>query len=175
MKNIEICPACVQDAEGILEIYSYYIKNTAITFETCVPTVDEFCSRIENTLRKYPYLVAKVGGKIFGYAYAGTFYPRDAYRFCCEMSIYIEKNKRGEGIGSKLYFELENELKQKGIKNLYACIAYPREKSPYLDMQSVKFHTRHGYRECGHFTKCGYKFSKWFDMIWMEKIIGEHI
>ena len=81
---------------------------------------------------------------------------------------------RKKGVGRLLYQALEEELKKMGILNLYACIAYPVVEDEYLDKNSALFHEHMGYRKVGEFHKCGYKFGRWYSMIWMEKIIGEH-
>ena len=78
------------------------------------------------------------------------------------------------GLGRKLYEELEARLKEMGLLNLYACIGYAEVEDEYLTNASVAFHEKMGYKLNGHFTKCGYKFGRWYDMVWMEKMIGEH-
>lgn len=78
-------------------------------------------------------------------------------------------------VGRKLYEELERILKQQGILNVNACIAYPRQEDEHLTMDSVHFHERLGYRMVGCFHDSGYKFGRWYDMVWMEKLIGEHL
>ena len=95
--------ATPQDAEAILAIYTPYIEQTAITFEYDVPSMDEFRKRIENTLKKYPYLVGEEEGEIVGYAYAEVFKARAAYSRCVETSIYVKMDQHGKGIGKKLY------------------------------------------------------------------------
>ncbi|MBQ7156460.1 MAG: N-acetyltransferase [Bacteroidaceae bacterium] len=167
--------ASPEDASEILDIYAPYVENTAITFEYDVPDLNEFRQRIVNTLKKYPYIVAVEDGKIVGYAYAGTFKARAAYDRSVETSIYIKTDERGKGIGKTLYNELESRLKEQGILNLNACISWIDTPDEYLTHQSPEFHARLGYTRCAHFHKCGYKFGKWFDMIWMEKMIGEHV
>ena len=81
----------LDDVEELLRIYSYYVENTAITFEYDVPTVDEFRKRIETITEKYPYFVYEENGKIIGYAYANTFKDRAAYDWAVEMTIYMDK------------------------------------------------------------------------------------
>lgn len=171
---IKIRTATPDDAPALLHIYSYYVENTAITFEYNVPTIDEFRKRIEHTLLKYPYIAAEDNGKIKGYAYAGPFKERAAYDWAVETTIYVDKDSHGGGIGKALYLELENILKNQGILNLNACIAYTGINDRYLTNGSPKFHEKLGYRIVGRFSKCGNKFGKWYDMIWMEKFIGEH-
>lgn len=174
MSNIIIRSAFTKDAESILKIYSHYVKNTAISFEYDVPTLEEFKGRMAHTLEKYPYLVAEQDGKIIGYAYGSQFHPRAAYQWCAEVSIYVDVNARKCGVGRLLYEALEEALKDQGILNLYACIAYTDNEDEYLNNNSAQFHAHLGYEQIGRFHKCGYKFNHWYDMIWMEKIIGEH-
>lgn len=169
-----IRPAVPSDSERLLEIYGYYVKNTAISFEYDVPSLDEFKSRIVSITKRYPYLVALCDGKIEGYAYAGVFKNRAAYDRSCETTVYVDKNAQRQGIGKALYAALERELKKIGILNMYACIAYPDKDDEYLTKNSERFHARMGFTKVGEFHKCGYKFGRWYDMIWMEKLIGEH-
>lgn len=172
MTEIKIRDAEIDDAENILKIYAYYVENTAITFEYEVPTLENFSSRMKNTFNnKYPYIVAEIDNKIIGYAYAGQFIGREAYKYSSELTIYLDKDFRGCGIGKKLYYELENHLQTTKIKNLYACIGYPEVEDEYLTFSSVKFHERLGFKICGKFTECGFKFNRWYSMVWMEKII----
>lgn len=166
--DITIRMAKEMDAEEILGIYAPYVRETAITFEYTVPTIEEFTERMRKTLKKYPYLVATQENKIVGYAYASEFKNRDAYDWAVETTIYVNQESKKSGVGKKLYQALEEVLEKQNICNLYACIAYPNPGS-------IGFHEKLGYKTIGHFTKCGYKFKKWYDMIWMEKMIGEHI
>ena len=154
-ENIKIRVASTEDAGELLEIYKPYVEHTAITFEYEVPDIEEFTNRIKHTKVTYPYLVAEYQGKIMGYAYAGAFKER--------------------AVGSLLYERLEEILKKQGILNVNACIAYPQEEDPYLTKDSVLFHEKFGYSMVGKFHACGYKFNRWYDMVWMEKMIGEHL
>ena len=174
MKFVIIRNARTEDAGRILEIYAYYVENTAISFECDVPALENFKNRMLRTMEKYPYLVAEEDGVVQGYAYAGAFVGRKAYEYSCEMTIYIDKAARGRGYGRKLYEALELLLKDKGILNLYACIGDPVEEDEYLTRKSEQFHKHLGYKKVGVFNKCGYKFGRFYNMIWMEKIIGEH-
>ncbi len=174
LETVTIRDASIKDAERILEIYAYYVKNTAITFEYEVPTLDEFQKRIENTLKRYPYLVIEKDGIIQGYGYAGTFVGRAAYNWSCEMTVYLDHTSLKCGLGRKIYETLEDRLREMGILNLYACIGYPEYEDEYLSKNSADFHAHLGFTKVGEFHKCGYKFDRWYNMIWMEKIIGEH-
>ena len=174
MENIVIRSVSLNDAEALLNIYAYYVKNTAITFEYDVPTLEEFKQRITNTLKKYPYLVVVKEGTILGYAYAGVFKNRAAYDWSAEVTIYLKYDAVKCGLGRMLYEALETEMKKRGFLNLYACIGYPIEEDEYLTRNSAEFHAHLGYQTVGEFHKCGYKFGRWYNMIWMEKLIGEH-
>ena len=166
--------ADIKDAERLLEIYAYYVRETAISFEYEVPSVEEFRNRIADTLEKYPYIVIEEDGVIKGYAYAGVFKSRAAYDHCCEVTVYLDRDAKGNGYGRALYDALEAELRKRGIINLYACIADPIAEDGYLTRNSEQFHRHMGYVKAGVFRKCGYKFGRWYNMIWMEKMIGEH-
>ena len=155
-------------------LYSYYVKHTSITFEYDVPTLEAFQNRIKNTLERYPYLVIEEGGAIQGYAYAGPFHTRAAYGWSCETTIYLHPAAQKRGFGRKLYQALESKLKEMGILNLYACIAFPEIEDEYLNRNSAGFHAHLGFSHIGTFHQCGYKFGRWYNMIWMEKIIGAH-
>ncbi len=174
MIKMKIRKATPDDTARLLEIYAYYVEKTAISFEYDVPSYEEFRRRIENTLKKYPYFVVEDGGIIRGYAYAKDFVGRAAYGHSSELTIYLDKDSKRRGYGRMLYEALEKELKDMGILNLYACIGDPDEEDEYLTKDSERFHARLGFEKVGVFHKCGYKFNRWYNMIWMEKIIGEH-
>lgn len=173
-KKIIVRIAKPEDAEALLKIYAPYIKQTAITFEYEVPSEEEFRGRIERILRKYPYLVAEQDGELIGYAYAGTFNERAASDRSVETAIYVREDVRKDGVGRMLYEALESILSRQHILNLNACIAYAEDDDPYLTKNSVQFHEHMGYHFVGRFHKCGYKFGRWYDLVWMEKHIGEH-
>lgn len=174
MSQVIIRDATPDDVKRILEIYAYYVENTAITFEYEVPTLTMFQERMRNTMKRYPYLVIEKEEIILGYAYAGTFVGRAAYNWSCEMTVYIDNTAQKCGLGRKIYASLEAKLKDMGILNLYACIGYPEVEDEYLNKNSAEFHAHLGFKKVGEFCKCGYKFSRWYNMIWMEKIIGVH-
>lgn len=169
-----IRPAVPEDAQALLQIYAPYVLNTAISFEYTVPSVEEFADRIRKTRDRYPYLVALQSDEIVGYAYASAFKSRTAYDRAVETSIYVSQNCRGGGIGRALYEKLEAVLRCQNILNLNACIAFPAGEDAHLTTDSPKFHERLGYRTVAHFHQCGFKFNTWYDMIWMEKLLGEH-
>ena len=154
--NIRI--ATPEDAFAIQNIYRYYVDNTAITFELEVPSVKEFQERITKTLERYPYLVAEEEGEVIAYAYAGIFYDRRAYDWSAEMSVYVQRGIHGKGVGTALYEKMEELLKKQNIVNLFACIT----------------HAARGYEKKAHFEQCGYKLGKWWDIVWMQKVIASN-
>lgn len=166
--------AKVEDAQSLVNIYSYYVINTAITFEYDVPSVEEFKNRIQNTLKNYPYLVMINGNEIVGYTYASPLKERAAYQYCVETSIYVKQGIHKMGIGKALYNELEKELAKQGIQSMYACITYPDEDDEYSTKNSVEFHEHLGYKQVGLFPKCGYKFNRYYNVMWMLKELNPH-
>ena len=174
MKGIKIRAAAPGDAAALANIYAYYVEKTAITFEYDVPSPDEFEGRIRDISSRYPDIVAETESEIIGYAYAAVFKDRAAYDRCVEVTVYLSPEVKGRGIGKSLYTELERLLGEMGILNLYACIAVTDTEDEYLTNASRDFHAHLGYREIGTFRRCGWKFGRWYDMVWMEKFIGEH-
>ena len=171
---VNIRNARIADARRILAIYDFYVKNTAITFEYDTPSLDEFKERMKKTMLRYPYLVIEEDGVIQGYAYAGAFVGRAAYDWSCELTVYLDHTRQKCGMGRKIYEALEGALRKMGVLNLYAFIGYPEEDDEYLTKNSADFHAHLGFTKVGEFHKCGYKFGRWYHMIWMEKTIGEH-
>ncbi|MBF0713902.1 N-acetyltransferase family protein [Gemella sp. GH3] len=159
--------ALESDAEQLLNIYTYYVDNTVVTFDYKAPTIEEFKKRINKIISKFPFLVAQKNDTIVGYAYVNTFKNREAYDHTVELSIYVDKENVGLGIGKLLYNKLEKILCEQNIVNITSCITYPNE-------QSEIFHKSHGYEKVAHFHKVGYKFNKWYDVVWYEKSILSH-
>lgn len=172
--SVEIRTAVREDAAAIRGIYAPYVAATAITFDYETPSTQEFASRIASTLRRFPFLIAEDGGRILGYAYASTFKDRAAYERSVELSVYLDMGERGRGVGSMLYDSMEEILARQGVLNLNACIAAPSSPDEFLDGASMRFHEARGFRLVGTFHSCGFKFGRWYDMVWMEKMLGEH-
>lgn len=157
-----IRPVTLADAADILQIYSPYIENTVITFETEVPTIEEFTARIERIKSEYPYLVCETGGKVIGYAYASKHRERSAYKYSVDVSIYVDMDHHREGIGKALYSNLFEALGSYDYYTAYAGITLPNEKS-------IGLHKSFGFHEVGVFHNAGYKMGRWLDVIWLEK------
>lgn len=179
----------LEDAVHLLNIYDYYVRETAVSFEWETPSLEEFVGRMKHIRERYPYLVAVDRGAVAGYAYAQPFVERTAYDWTCELTIYLDPQVCRRGLGRLLYEALEQRLRAMGILDLYACIGVPHVEGriklnptgshalddPHLSWDSPRFHEHLGFREVGHFDKCGYKFGRWYDMIWMGKTIGPHL
>src|SRR5436305_8616944 len=124
---IEVRIAKPSDAEGILQIYAPHILSRSTTFETIVPSIEAFETRITNYMQKHPWIVVLIENTICGYAYGSVFKEREAYQWSCECSVYIENKYKGLGIGKELYSVLFPILKTQGIRNVYAGVTLPNE------------------------------------------------
>ncbi len=154
--------ATVQDVPRILEIYGPYVKNTAISFEYTVPTIEDFTRRFLDITAQFPWLVWEEDGVILGYAYGSRPFERAAYQWSAESSIYLCPEACGKGIGKSLYTALEQILQRQGYRKVYAIVTTDNENS-------VAFHRAMGYRHTATMPDCGYKFGKWYGTIWLEK------
>lgn len=167
--------ARLSDAPALLAIYAPYVEHSAVTFEYEVPTLADFSERIRKVQARFPWLVAEAeDGTLLGYAYASAFHPRPAYGWSVETSLYIAEQHRRNGLGRLLSEALEVALRRQNILNLYACIASTEVEDEFLTNASIAFHAALGYRLIGTFRLCGYKFNRWYDMVWMEKHLGPH-
>lgn len=169
MENISLRTACISDAKDMLALYSPYVEKTAISFEYTTPSLPEFEERITSILSRFPWIIAEKNKKILGYAYASPFHSREAYRWCAEVSIYVDTQHRQQGIGSILYASLERILRQQNVMIMYACIAKPTQEDAHLTMSSMRFHQKMSFIPVGEFPQCGFKFGTWYDIVWMEK------
>ena len=154
------------DAAALAGIYAPYVENTAITFETAPPSAEDFQRRIERTLRHYPYLVAEEGERILGYAYAGRLRDRAAYDWDAELSIYLDQNARGRGVGTALYRCLLDLLALQGVRWAYGVVTLPNEAS-------CRLHAALGFRLAATFPAMGYKNGRWRDVAWYLKELAD--
>ena len=150
------------DSAALLAIYGPYVRDTAISFETEIPTVEEFAKRIADIAARYPYLVYQVGDEVAGYAYAGQHRSRAAYAWDVDVSIYVAPAYQGTGVAQKLYDCLFALLARLGYVNVYA--AYTSDNG-----RSGRFHQKCGFGLIGTHHKTGYKFGRWYDVTWLEK------
>lgn len=156
------------DASAVLEIYAPYILNTSFTFETEIPSLQNFEHRIDSYQENWPWLVCEVDGIIAGYSYATKHRERAAYQWCVESSVYVRDNYQQKGIASLLYTTLFKILKYQGCRNVYAGITLPNDKS-------VSFHTKFGFTRIADYKNIGYKLGKWNTVSWWELQLNEYL
>ena len=154
------------DATACLEIYRPMIEETAISFETEVPAIEDFAGRIETTLETHPWIVCEVDGAIAGYAYAGTHRGRHAYQWSTEVSLYVDASLRRAGLGRELYARLFDALRAQRFANAYAGITLPNPTS-------VGFHESMGFAPVGVYERIGFKFGCWHDTGWWQLRLRE--
>lgn len=157
-----IRPATEADAAAIAAIYNPYIADTVISFEEQPVSVEEMAGRIRDILATgYPWLVMELDGGIVGYAYAGGWKTRAAYRYSVECTVYLDRGHTGKGCGKALYTALIGELKTLGIHSAIGGIALPNPAS-------VALHESLGFRKVAEFHEVGYKFDRWIDVGYWE-------
>ncbi|MEO8447742.1 MAG: N-acetyltransferase family protein, partial [bacterium] len=140
-------------------------KSSIATFEEEVMSEEEIKNRIKDVSKDYPWIVYEDSGKVSGYAYATKWKERNAYRFTAEIAVYVENGNERKGIGTELLKNLIELSKEKGLHKLIAGIALPNEAS-------ITLHERSGFEKCAHFKQSGYKFGKWIDVGYWEKILS---
>lgn len=151
--------ALLSDAKAIANIYNFYVLDTIVTFEENIVAAEEMSERILATQAlALPWLVAKNElGDLVGYAYASKWKERSAYRFSVEVSVYLSKNSKKQGWGSKLYQALFAALKENDIHTVIGGISLPNSAS-------VALHEKFGLQKVAHFKDIGFKFNKWVDV-----------
>ena len=154
--------ATLADVPEILEIYAPYVRDTAISFEYTVPTLEAFTLRFQGITAQFPWLVWEEEGRLCGYAYGSLPFERAAYQWCAEASVYLRPEARGKGIGRALYAALEELLKLQGYGKVYAIITTANEPS-------LAFHRQVGYHFTAEMPNCGFKHGQWYGTVWMEK------
>lgn len=174
-KSISLRFVKLEDAETLAQIYKPYVENTAVSFEYTAPDKAEFERRIKEKISTYPYIVAEYDGEIVGYCYASKFLPRPAYIHSVETTVYIKKDFHRGGVGKTLYLALEKLLALQNVISLNACIACADKDDETLNNNSLHFHSSMGYRYVGRFNASGYKFGRFYDMVWFEKLIAEPV
>ena len=153
-----------EDSKQIAEIYNYYIKNTIITFEVTPVRASEMKKRIVEVIDEYPWFVFEDNEKILGYAYLSRYKSRCAYKNSVEISIYLRNGHENKGIGTALLNQLFSEVAGSDIHAIIAGIALPNEAS-------IKLHEKFGFEKVAHFKEIGFKFGKWIDVGYWEKIV----
>lgn len=150
------------DIPAITAIYSHYVHNTAITFDTDAPSESAMAEKFGHLLALgHPLIVAEVAGEVVGYAYASFYRPRAAYRFTCEDSIYLHPDAKGRGIGKALLTQLLAQSKAFGFKQVIAVITADTANS-------IAIHEKFGFRHVGRYDAVGYKFDRWHDIVHLQ-------
>ena len=158
--------ATAADAAACAAIYTPYVTETAVSFESVPPTPDEMAERIAATVQTHAWLVLTDGQQVVGYAYGGPFKAREAYRWSCEVSVYLDRGHQGRGGGRMLYAALFERLAGRGYRTAVAGMTLPNEAS-------VGLHRALGFEPVGTYRRIGYKFGQWRDVAWTQLSIGE--
>jgi phosphinothricin acetyltransferase len=156
--------ATCADAESVCAIYNHYVAHTIVTFEERLVTSVEMRSRIAAVLEKLPWLVLEHDGAIAGYAYASPWKTRSAYRFAAESSIYLAPAQTGRGFGSRLYSSLLEHLRARNIHCVIGGAALPNPAS-------IALHERLGFTKVAHFCESGFKFGRWIDVAYWQRLL----
>ena len=167
MGQVKVRLATEADAAAILAVYAPYIRDTVITFEYEVPSVEEFAGRIREISGEYPYLLCEIDGEVAAYAYGHRHMARAAYQWNAELSVYVDRKRIHRGVGRALYGALLELLQLQNIQTVYGIVTSPNENSERL-------HAAMGFVRRACFPKMGYKFGKWLDVAWFEKNLGAH-
>jgi L-amino acid N-acyltransferase YncA len=157
--------ARVADAAACAAIYQPYVTDTTISFEIEPPSTAEMATRIADALRTHAWLVLEDAGRVVGYAYGGPFNPRAAYRWSCQVSVYLERGRRRTGGGRALYEALFARLAERGYRTVLAGMTLPNEAS-------VGLHRAMGFEPVGTYRRVGYKHGGWHDVAWAQRSIG---
>lgn len=158
--------ATPEDAAACAAIYAPYVRDTVVTFETEPPPVAEFARRIEAAQATHAWLVLVDRGRVAGYAYGGPFASRPAYRWACEVSVYLETGLRRTGAGRALYAVLLERLADRGYRKALGGMTLPNDAS-------VGLHRAMGFEAAGVYREVGHKHGAWHDVAWVQRPIGD--
>jgi phosphinothricin acetyltransferase len=168
MPDIQIRPAAEADLAAVTDIYAHAVLHGTATFELIPPDLAEMTRRFRTlTDGGFPYLVAELEGDVVGYAYAGPYRPRPAYRFTVENSVYLKPAIHRRGIGLQLMQRLIAECEARGYRQMIAVIGDSGNAG------SLGVHTRCGFTMIGTHTDVGFKFGRWLDIVMMQRALGE--
>lgn len=160
--TISVRPAGAEDAAACAAIYAPYVRDTVVSFEVEPPGADEMVARIAAA---HVWLVAEDAGAAVGYAYARRHRERAAYRYACDVTVYVDAGHQRGGVGTLLYTRLLDEAARLGFHAAFAGIAQPNPGS-------VALHRRLGFHEVGTYEEVGRKFDAWHDVLWMQRRLG---
>lgn len=152
------------DAAACAAIYAPYVRDTVITFEVEPPSEAEMAARISRARSTHAWLVAEDAGRVVGYAYGGEYKSRAAYRFSCEVSVYVALGCHGGGVGSALYTALFSCLAGRGFRMAVAGMTQPNAASGAL-------HRKMGFEVVGTYRRIGWKHDGWHDVAWVQRAL----
>jgi phosphinothricin acetyltransferase len=156
------------DLPAITAIYAHAVAHGTASFELDPPDLAEMDRRMRALVDGgYPYLVAEADGRLAGYAYAGPYRPRPAYRFSVEDSVYIDPQMHRRGVGRALLYRLVLESEARGFRQMIAIVGDSAQAS------SIELHRAAGFRTVGTIENVGYKFGRWLDSVVMQRALGE--
>jgi L-amino acid N-acyltransferase YncA len=161
---MNVRPATEQDGAACAEIYAPYVTDTVISFETEPPSEEEMAGRIAAASHRHAWFVLEEGGRVVGYAYGGPFAPRAAYRWACEVSVYLEMGRRRTGGGRLLYEALLEHLTRRGYRIAIGGMTLPNDASEGL-------HRALGFEPVGTYRRIGYKHGAWHDVAWTQRVL----
>jgi len=168
MSVAEIRLASEDDLPFVTEIYEHAVLHGTATFELIPPGLAEMTRRFKALMDGgFPYLAASLDGRLVGYAYAGPYRPRPAYRFTVENSVYLDPSIHRRGIGLKLMQRLITECEARGYRQMIAVIG------DSANAGSIGVHTKTGFTMIGTHPNVGLKFGRWLDTVMMQRALGE--
>jgi len=168
MSEAEIRSAAEADLPFVTEIYTHAVLHGTATFELIPPDLAEITRRFRTLMDgSFPYLVASLDGRVVGYAYAGPYRPRPAYRFTVENSVYLDPSIYRRGIGLALMQRLIAECEARGYRQMIAVIG------DSANAGSIGVHTKTGFTMIGTHPNVGLKFGRWLDTVMMQRALGE--
>jgi L-amino acid N-acyltransferase YncA len=168
MSSLEIRPAAAADLPFVTAIYQHAVLYGTATFELIPPDVAEMTRRFGTLMDGgYPYFVAALEGRVVGYAHAGAYRPRPAYRFTVENSVYLEPAIHRRGIGRQLLQRLVAESEARGYRQMIAVIG------DSANAGSIGVHTKCGFAMIGTHPDVGFKFGRWLDTVMMQRALGD--
>ncbi len=165
--GVTIRPVSDTDIPAVTEIYAHHVLHGKASFEETPPTQEEMQRRSNDLINGgYPYLVAERGGVVAGYAYAGPYRTRPAYRFSVENSVYVADGQSGAGIGSALLTEIIRLCEERGFRQMIAIIGDSGNEG------SIALHARCGFVHAGTLKSVGFKHGGWLDSVIMQRSLG---
>jgi phosphinothricin acetyltransferase len=167
MSAVSIRPATEADIPAITRIYTHAVNTGTASFELEAPNEAEMARRMKTLLDGgHPYIAATIGDALAGYAYAGPYRPRPAYRFAVEDSIYVDQTSHRRGVGRVLLKHLIEDSEKRGFRQMVAIIG------DSANAPSIELHRTMGFRMVGSFENVGYKFGRWLDSVMMQRALG---